>query len=585
MSLSLFLVSILFRTNVCFSGMIIRAEVEGGAVADIKKVIDSIMADPRLANSRAFSGRVYEDEPILRTGSQMKNYLPQRYKDMKALARPTHDGFDYHRPSETKLFYLQARFMENWEEDFPFMGTFNRYYPTYAMMNDQQLRGYFSWRTEVRRGNVRETSLSFAFVYVYELLNCVGGNPQECFDKLYAFWVAYREFTPELNRYLVSWMRDFVVYHNLPASLIESFIDTSFERSLIVLRNAEEAVDPRSVDVECLFDAMAVLSTYRVEKSAFFKEHRKDVQSVACKTFFDLCAHCAKHRKKGLVDSWFGSHSTSDHPMFQAAVFYEEVPHDDYLYRVNEVHAYSCRNGKWSGVRRYRSATRNAELGAVLATVDGLMRKAVSYGKPIKEHDLPKYLVKMIEANVESWLASVKDAERRRVFIDRSQLAGIRSRSAETREQLLVEEERSELPITENWQDESPATKVIESSRSNSESKEPLFVGGSEVPAVSSGIRSLDVQPSNVVHRGEVPDVGLCGPCGLSAMEISFISALFAKAGRAESCLGSESVDVVVDSINEKLFDLLGDTALEYGDSGVQIIEDYESDVKEALGL
>ena len=104
-------------------------------MTDVHKLIDSILSDPRLANSRAFSGKMYEDEPILRTGSQMKNYLPQRYRDMKALARPVYDGFDYRRPSETELFVLQARFMESWEDDFPFNGSFERYYPTYSMMN------------------------------------------------------------------------------------------------------------------------------------------------------------------------------------------------------------------------------------------------------------------------------------------------------------------------------------------------------------------------------------------------------------------------------------------------------------------
>ena len=85
-------------------------------MTDVHKLIDSILSDPRLANSRAFSGKMYEDEPILRTGSQMKNYLPQRYRDMKAFARPVYDGFDYRRPSETELFILQARFMESWED-------------------------------------------------------------------------------------------------------------------------------------------------------------------------------------------------------------------------------------------------------------------------------------------------------------------------------------------------------------------------------------------------------------------------------------------------------------------------------------
>lgn len=209
-------------------------------MTDVHKLIDSILSDPRLANSRAFSGKMYEDEPILRTGSQMKNYLPQRYRDMKALARPVYDGFDYRRPSETELFVLQARFMESWEDDFPFNGSFERYYPTYSMMNDSQLRGYFSWRTHVRKGQIEKTSLSFAFVYIYELINCVGAStPQECFDLLYAFWIKYRELDPEIDRYVKSWLRDFVIYHDLSPALIESIVDTSFELALIVAQRAE----------------------------------------------------------------------------------------------------------------------------------------------------------------------------------------------------------------------------------------------------------------------------------------------------------------------------------------------------------
>ena len=54
--------------------------------------------------------------------------------------------------------------MEDFEDDFDYHGTFIRYFPNYQAMNDLQLRGYFSWRTKVRRGEVGRTSLSFAFV-------------------------------------------------------------------------------------------------------------------------------------------------------------------------------------------------------------------------------------------------------------------------------------------------------------------------------------------------------------------------------------------------------------------------------------
>ena len=39
-----------------------------------------------------------------------------------------------------------------------------------------------------------------------------------------------------------------------------------------------------------------------------------------------------------------------------------------------------------------------------------------------------------------------------------------------------------------------------------------------------------------------------------------------------------------MDSINEKLFDLVGDTVLEFSDAGApQLIEDYVEDVRSAL--
>ena len=41
-----------------------------------------------------------------------------------------------------------------------------------------------------------------------------------------------------------------------------------------------------------------------------------------------------------------------------------------------------------------------------------------------------------------------------------------------------------------------------------------------------------------------------------------------------------QSEDMLVDSINEALFDLVGDTVIEFGAAGPQIIEDYKADVR-----
>ena len=66
------------------------------------------------------------------------------------------------------------------------------YYPTYQSLTDPELRGYFSWRTKLRRGDVQKTSLSYAFLYIYELLNQIGvTDPVDGYQKLKNFQSVY----------------------------------------------------------------------------------------------------------------------------------------------------------------------------------------------------------------------------------------------------------------------------------------------------------------------------------------------------------------------------------------------------------
>lgn len=74
----------------------------------------------------------------------------------------------------------------------------------------------FHLRSAVRRGTVQETSLSFAYVYLYELINGIGvANPREGFDAFESFCQAYRAFAPEIDRFAGVWLQDYVVYHDL----------------------------------------------------------------------------------------------------------------------------------------------------------------------------------------------------------------------------------------------------------------------------------------------------------------------------------------------------------------------------------
>ena len=122
-----------------------------------------------------FASKIYSDEPIIIDAAQIGTLTPPEYRAMRKIAM----GLGPSLKSTEKVFYKQGKFMEDFEDDFNYQGDFVQYFPTYQSMNDHQLRGYFSWRTSVRRGIINKTSLSFVFLYIYELINQIGVRSPE----------------------------------------------------------------------------------------------------------------------------------------------------------------------------------------------------------------------------------------------------------------------------------------------------------------------------------------------------------------------------------------------------------------------
>ena len=78
-----------------------------------------------------------------------------------------------------EIFYRQGKFMENYEDDVPWTGAYRHYFPVYHDLNIPQLRGYFTWRTGVRKGIFSPVPASLAYIYLYELLNGIGAESPE----------------------------------------------------------------------------------------------------------------------------------------------------------------------------------------------------------------------------------------------------------------------------------------------------------------------------------------------------------------------------------------------------------------------
>ena len=538
---------------------------------DIDKILEQLLSDPRLREGRAFaSSRTYGDEPIIRRGSQMHGFVPEPIKRLREM-QVTPQGRTW---SEARLFFEQAKLLEDFEDHAPFVGQFISYYPTYRSMNDRQLRGYFTWRGNVRRGQIEDVSTSFAYVYIYELLMGVGAEPgAKAFEALETFYRAYRAFDQaSMDRNVRPWLVDYAVDHGLDPKLAEPYTDAAHDKAILLLEGIDRAAvlsappkGSRRAPLDFgtlgeaavkLADAVDALSTYRLKDSRLYKENPDDLVVVLLAVFIRLSRHYARTHNQGLVETLFGTRFPLRHLMYASAIHYEPAPHPDCVFELSATRRYICKNGSWACDGYHDGGAKSAKLGDLARAVDRQLRAAIDFPAQLKDHAEPKYLVKMIDAEVADYLA-YKEAHRPVVVdIDFSKLAQIRAAASVTQEALLVDEEREDAPRAEGLE----AAVFAEPPTST----EPE-------PAMSPATSGDDQQDARK------------DAFGLTEDERALVEALLAGRPAPDA---KTSADLLVDAINEKLFDLVGDTVVEFGADGApELIEDYADDVREALGL
>lgn len=574
---------------------------------DIKMLIERIMAEARTHQSARFSNETYADEPILKTGRQMQNFLPDQYRKMREISRWQDDpkGGAGRWLSEAELFYRQGLLMADFEDDCPYNGTFKSYFPTYNAMSDRQLRGYFTWRAQVRRGTVEETSTSFAFLYLYELICGIGvDNPLDGFNKIKAFWDVYRAFEPSIDRFARVWLQDYAVFHGLDPKLLRDSKTVMFDNALIELRRAARdlvpapssqtpkrrktseptlPLPPDEVREERLMAAINALSTYNLSSSRLDRSHHRDLRHVACAVYVRMVRYYDTHRKTGIVASLFGEETAMPYTMFASAVFFAPERHEDCEYRLDPIHIYRCQNGFWECMRIHGSRQKSSKLGEMMRACDQRLRLALDPAHPLKEEKVPKYLAKIIDDEIVAWLSWDAAHQPVKIDIDLSQLGHIRSAAAQTREALLIDEER-----------EDGASAEAEAADSGQPEAEPVADAMVEAVAAAAGQDESDEPTISTEQFGVVAPLLAPTPAFAAATPAdatnelvpaadAYLRALLEhNAVQAESAVvqSEQSEDMLVDTINEALFDLVGDTVIEFSAAGPQIIEDYEADVR-----
>ena len=469
-------------------------------------------------------------------------------------------------------------------------------------MSDRQLRGYFTWRAQVRRGNIEETSTSFAFLYLYELICGIGvDNPRDGYDKIKAFWDAYRAFEPGIDRFARVWLQDYAVFHGLDPKLLRDSKTVVFDNALIELRRAARdlvpaptpsalppkrrktseptlPLPPDEAHEERLMAAIDALSTYNLNNSRLDRSHHRDLRHVACAVYVRMARYYDTHRKTSIVASLFGEETAMPYTMFASAVFFAPERHEDCEYRLDPIHIYRCQNGFWECMRIHGSRQKSSKLGEMMRACDQRLRLALDPGHPLKEEKVPKYLAKIIDDEITAWLSWDAAHQPVKIDIDLSQLGHIRSAAAQTREALLIDEERedgtladAEVAVAERREAEPVADTIAESvatAMQQDEASEPT-ISTEQFDVVAPLLASAPTPADTASALDPAADAYLRALLEQNAAQTA---SAVAQSGKSE--------DMLVDSINEALFDLVGDTVIEFGPAGPQIIEDYEADVR-----
>lgn len=521
----------------------LRPEVASDTRLDVETLRSAL--DERLHGTAAFSAKSYADQPIIFTGSHLRSYTPGPIAHARDLARDS-EALCH---GEAWTFLRQARFLADFEESYDFSGNFSRYFPTYEAMSNDQLRGYFDWRRRWRHEKEPSASDSFVYLYAYELIHLVGvPDATSAWQELRRLRRAYGPGSDRMAANLDRWSDDLVVYYGLDPHLLQVLAHREQDAALLVLSQCKTRPS------EELFDALMCLSSYRIEESSFYKAYPSDFKQVAVETYRAIADHHDRHLKHSLLQSYFGVSVEQDYQMFGNAVFADPLHPDHADFEVDPIDHFHCRCGRWSRKRYVGNLHPNRKLGALMKTIDATMRTIYDFKRPLRAPITTKYVNALVVRHTELLLDERREAKGRVVRIDRSKLREIRANAALTCKHLIVAQESDE-----------------------EEGEGGLSVSPALAKATVDEPSVLEVQKSESV--GQVPPL-------LTSEERDVLCTLLEDGSLKELERKRHiMVSLLIESINEKLYDTFGDVVIDVQQDRPRVIADYKHDLKDMMSI
>ncbi|MCL2500535.1 MAG: TerB N-terminal domain-containing protein [Defluviitaleaceae bacterium] len=492
--------------------------------------------------------------------------LRARFRDMRMIA----DYAPYAYQNDGWLFYEQAKFMADVTDDYPHRTAFSAFYPYYQRMGYEQLRTYFTWRTLVREGRYPFVGASYLFLYIYELLSCVGvSDPRDGLEKLTELWPFYREAVPSLDQYLPGWIKDFHICYELPHTFAAFVTERGLQR--FYTENAVAARKDTAQD-------WVRRSGYDIKKSKFYIGNESLANKCITYVFDALRTWCAS-RNVVLDDLLFYDVRRGEFwKPFAQALYHPATNEPDRRVEMPGHEVYIRRGNRWT-LEKAQPFTGTRELvGHIIRKTESCLRKYLKHKHKLTAdsrtlvHSERKLkasglTLAAMDAEIEAAAAAFqRELNRVEVTVDTGSLVKIREEAQDTQVKLTVDEVKNVAPV--------PAAGVdVRSALSSA----PLMDRSPEPPPSIV----LQVKPPPPLSSGWGAFAA-----ALTDMEREALTILLRGEDDLKSLADAQGImlEVLAEGINEKAADFVGDNVLDT-DGGFVLYEEYREMIGDAINI
>ena len=541
----------------------------------------------------------YKEEKIIQVDKNITD-INKIYRKFQRIEKD-----NYWRMDEDEIFYRQAKYLENFEDNYEVKNVHRNSYNifgvdyTYSNFSFTDFRTYFSWRTKIRKGEFELIDWEYEQIYINELLNQIGCKDEnDVIEKLIDFWKGYRQCTLKIDSVMPNIIKEFYITNGFKIPYTEIMKKFPIE----IKTQAKDLKDINKGIYTDKIDFLDEISTYKIAKSKLLETKYGYLLNQCIEKIFTKLNQKFKENDISLSEMLMYKHETEYwwNPLRNYNIFHEKKPIGPII--IEGIEKYECLNGMWNKTiysenRKYRNT-----IGYILKTMECYIREYLGYRKlklPGKNEiikDIGEYYcsdktrnilrkiykmnlqeiiqietIKFLEENKIPKMIFKKPKEKQdefeqeekiEVVFNQEQFEKIREKSEEIQKALIIEENDEEIK--------------------NSVVREESIENDKEI----SEIKKYTIDKPKEVANTQEENVFKKFAYNLNPEEKEIINVLLEKQDVENKIMKiaqshNEMLEVIISNINDKALETIGDTVIESDMSS--IYEDYEEEIKKGM--